>query len=321
MSKAFHLVDPNQPGPSKETATSAKTDWSICLLCQEATPELLQCPAQSKRHDVVLGQGYSSLAKNIRRFNELQEMPMPIDLRRLDAGSGMEATMLEHQAKWHPSCNRKFNTTKLQRAEKRHATNDAGSPVRKKFTRQSTQHQTASKEVCLFCEGEKSGPLHEASTFDLNKKVHKCALDIQDRRLFLEGIACHSNKTRTPSNCHHPVHPGEESLYSICWITRARKPNQVIQWLVRPEEPGDPPVSVLVHNSSTGACHPIVCEVTEGRELWPLPWFLDASCPLVLFSGPHELCQMGTNPHQGHGLAEDDAPRSVGGVQPGSFHS
>ena len=110
-SKTFHLVDPNQPGPSKETATPAKTDWSVCLLCQEATPELLQCPVQSKRHDVVLGQGYSSLAKNIRRFNELQEMPMPIDLRRLDAGSGMEATVLEHQAKWHPSCNRKFNTT------------------------------------------------------------------------------------------------------------------------------------------------------------------------------------------------------------------
>ena len=183
MSKTFHLVDPNQPGPSKETATPAKTDWSICFLCQEATPELLQCPAQSKRHDVALGQGYSSLAKNIRRFNELQEMPMPIDLRRLDAGSGMEANMLEHRAKWHPSCNRKFNNTKLQRAEKRHATNVAGSPAKKKFTRQSTQHQTASKEICFFCEGEKSGPLHEASTFDLNKKVRKCALDIQDQKL------------------------------------------------------------------------------------------------------------------------------------------
>ncbi len=33
------------------------------------------------------------------------------------------------------------------------------------------------------------------------------------------------------------------------------------------------------------------------------------------------ICQMGTNPHQGHGLGEDDAPRSVSGVQPGSFHS
>ena len=33
------------------------------------------------------------------------------------------------------------------------------------------------------------------------------------------------------------------------------------------------------------------------------------------------ICQMGTNPHQGHGLAEDDGPRSVSGVQPGSFHS
>ena len=174
MSKTFHIVDPTQPGPSnlsKETDTPTKTDWSICFLCQETTPELLQCPAQSKRHDVILGQGYSSLAKNIRCFNKLQEMPIPIDLRRLEAGSGIEATMLEHQAKWHPSCNRKFNNTKLQRAEKGHATNFDRLPARKKFTRQSTQHQPASKEVCFFCEGEESGPLHEASTFDLSKKV------------------------------------------------------------------------------------------------------------------------------------------------------
>ncbi len=103
MSKTSHLVDPKQTGPSKETA---KTDWSIYFLCQEATPEPLQCPAQSKRHNVA--------AKNIRRFIELQEMAMPIDLRRLDEGSRMEATMLENQGKWHPSCNRKFNSTKLE---------------------------------------------------------------------------------------------------------------------------------------------------------------------------------------------------------------
>ena len=182
MSKTFHIVDPNQPGPSKEQDTPAKTDWSICFLCQEATGEL-QCPAQSKRHDVVLGQGYSSLVMNIRRFNELQEMPIPIDLRRLDEGSGMEATMLEHQAKYHPSCKWKFNNTKLKRAEKRYAKNAAGLPDRKKFTRQSTRHETTSKEVCFFCESGTSDPLHEASTFSLDMKVRKCALDIEDEKL------------------------------------------------------------------------------------------------------------------------------------------
>ena len=90
MSKAFYLVS-----PSKEPTIPAKTEWSICCLCQEVTQEQLQFPARNKSYDVVVGQGYSSLARNIRRLNELQEMPMPIDLRRLDEGSGMEATMLE----------------------------------------------------------------------------------------------------------------------------------------------------------------------------------------------------------------------------------
>ena len=43
---------------------------------------------------------------------------MPIDLRRLDEGNGIEATLIEHKAKWHKSCHSKFNATKLVRAEK-----------------------------------------------------------------------------------------------------------------------------------------------------------------------------------------------------------
>ena len=81
------------------------------------------------------------------------------------------------------------------------------------------------------------------------------------------------------------------------------------------------PDTVLVHNSSAGACYPIIRQVTEGWELWPLLWFLDESCPLVLFFGAHEFCQMAINPHQEHSHVEDDAPRTVSGVQPGSFYS
>ena len=109
-------TDSQQPGPSKETLV--KTDWNKCLLCQEVTSKTLRCPAESKRHDVGTGQGYSTLSLNITRFSEQDELPMPIDLRRLDEGSGIEATLHEHKAKWHKSCHTKFNVTKLQRAEK-----------------------------------------------------------------------------------------------------------------------------------------------------------------------------------------------------------
>ena len=117
MSKNFQLVNIQQSGPSKEALL--KTDWNKCLLCQETTSESLQCPANSNRCDVGPGQGYSTLSCYIHRFSELDELPMPIDLSRLDEGNGIEATLLEHKAKWHKSCRTKFNLTKLQRAEKR----------------------------------------------------------------------------------------------------------------------------------------------------------------------------------------------------------
>ena len=60
----------------------------------------MQCPSESKRTDVDIGQGYSTDATNLICFNELQAMPMPIDIRRLDEGKGIEATIFEHLAKW-----------------------------------------------------------------------------------------------------------------------------------------------------------------------------------------------------------------------------
>ena len=117
MSNSYQLVDPLQPGPSKALV---QTDWNKCVLCQTITPERLQCPTESKRHDV--GVGYSTIASRIRRFNDLHELPMPLELGRLDDGNGIEATFHENNARWHKSCHTKFNNTKLQRAEKRKCT-------------------------------------------------------------------------------------------------------------------------------------------------------------------------------------------------------
>lgn len=69
-----------------------KTDLSKCLLCQEITSEALRCPAKSKHKDVGVGQGYSTLSRNIMLFNELNGLPIPIDFRRLDEGNCIEAT-------------------------------------------------------------------------------------------------------------------------------------------------------------------------------------------------------------------------------------
>ena len=104
-----------QPGPSRER--SVKTNWNRCVLCQEERREALQCPANSKRHDV--GAGYFTLSANIIRFSELNRLLIPMDLSRLDEGKSIEATFMEQVAKWHKTCHTNFNVTKLRRAEKK----------------------------------------------------------------------------------------------------------------------------------------------------------------------------------------------------------
>jgi len=41
-------------------------------------------------YDVGTGQGYSTFTEYIVRFQELNDMPTPLDLRRLDEGGGLE---------------------------------------------------------------------------------------------------------------------------------------------------------------------------------------------------------------------------------------
>ena len=60
----------------------------------EVTNEVLQCPAKSKRLDIGVGQGLFTLSVSIMHLNELYELPIPVDLERLDEGNGIEATMM-----------------------------------------------------------------------------------------------------------------------------------------------------------------------------------------------------------------------------------
>ena len=152
MYKKYKIADPQQAGPSHSRGVQPITDWKICCLCQTVTPESMQCPSEGKRTDVNVGQGYSTVATNLIRFNELQAMPMPIEIRRLDEGKGIEATMLEHLAKWHKFCKAKFTKSKLKRAKKKHSVKDCDPSLgaSKKYTRQSATHKASTKYVCFF---------------------------------------------------------------------------------------------------------------------------------------------------------------------------
>ena len=73
-----------------------KTNWQFCAICQEATTELLQRPADSKRSDV--GAGYKTLACNIERFAKLGCTPIELSLFRLDEGNGIEKNFSSQQS-------------------------------------------------------------------------------------------------------------------------------------------------------------------------------------------------------------------------------
>ncbi|CAC5356414.1 unnamed protein product [Mytilus coruscus] len=55
----------------------------------------------------------------ISLFHEVNALPIPLDIRRLNDGEGIESTMKKKNAKYH-NLFRKFNNTNLERAQKRH---------------------------------------------------------------------------------------------------------------------------------------------------------------------------------------------------------
>ena len=89
-----------------------------------------------------------------------------------------------HSAKWHKICSLKFNKQTLQRVSrkqtKQRSQNSGASSVQ---TRSAFSHTTA-LDFCFFC-NKPAGTtnLHEASTYQLDMKVRRCALQLEDRDL------------------------------------------------------------------------------------------------------------------------------------------
>jgi hypothetical protein len=65
------------------------------------------------------GDGYATLAGNIRSFVEVGELPMPLNDNLLNNNDGIEMTLKKNFGKWHKKCSLAFNKTKLLRAQKR----------------------------------------------------------------------------------------------------------------------------------------------------------------------------------------------------------
>lgn len=80
------------------------------------------------------GGGYMTIADLLVSFSNID---WSLNLSRLDDGEGIEATLKQHQAKWHDSCRLQYNKTQLRRAEKRKRPIESdAADISKKFTQQ-----------------------------------------------------------------------------------------------------------------------------------------------------------------------------------------
>ena len=107
MAKSFALIDASMP----TLKIPRFTNWKLCVLYQIHTKDPLECPARSMRS--ACESGYTSLAEHLMQFKCLGHMLVDIDIKRLDDGDGIKATLMRHQACWYKTCRLKFNQTKL----------------------------------------------------------------------------------------------------------------------------------------------------------------------------------------------------------------
>ena len=145
------------------TVLRRKTNWAKCCLCQEnKSEELISPPTRYTLEQ----DGYSMICKNIQKFLSINQMPIKVDLARLDEGEGVEETLRANKAKYHNSCRGLFSSTRLERARKRSAkyTTESESSTKVRRCSGDTKHH-----FC-FLFGQPSSPseLRQAMTMKLN---------------------------------------------------------------------------------------------------------------------------------------------------------
>jgi hypothetical protein len=183
MSKKIVLMSGDAESREPDISVNSSTDWTKCIICQvDKEDQLASCPANSFRTGTS---GYETFATNALEFETLGEIPLDVDLERLNDGEGIQQTLEKHKAWWHKSCYNRFGSYHLTRVRKRKSDEDTEleecSPVK---TRTSIGAFPQIVVVCFLC-GEQGGKdgLHIALTKDITVNVRKAATALRDRPL------------------------------------------------------------------------------------------------------------------------------------------
>ena len=139
------------------------------------------------------------IATNIEKFELLGESPISIQFDVVDKDT-LSKYFIKNNGKFHKSCNNKFSDLKLERAEKRSRIDhqpeilpesDVNDEQEITETFQTTNRRSSLRACtmvsvepskCLFCD-KTDGTLRKVMTFDLEKRVRKCAVILNDNAL------------------------------------------------------------------------------------------------------------------------------------------
>ena len=118
-------------------------------------------------------------------------MPADFRLERLDNGDGVEDTLKAHSAQWHKKCRLRFNKKMFHQQSRAESTTGQQSSTSPAIhARSAHMRPKSTKPTGFFCDKPAgSAGLHEAVTKQLDKKVRRCARDLEDTALLAKLAA------------------------------------------------------------------------------------------------------------------------------------
>ena len=93
-------------------------DWEKCFLCQDDLTESLQSSIDARSVDPQ--QAYNDLAERIIQFQEINMLPMSINIEKLATDEELGASLFKNKAKFQKNCKLKFGKEKLSIAKLKH---------------------------------------------------------------------------------------------------------------------------------------------------------------------------------------------------------
>jgi len=130
---------------------------------------------------------HMKLEENLKALDDLDSLPLSINISWLDDGTGIAATLRFHNAKWHRTCYTIWDKKMIDRARKRKTKQQSPEIIMSPLKgRLRTAFPSTSAEtdlpVCFFCDAVVEQGYHKKAT-SVDANVRKMALELNDTSL------------------------------------------------------------------------------------------------------------------------------------------